>query len=1513
MDYQYKIIVSNKKIYREFELGQDAEKVRLGTTAACEFRLSQAAFFCDIELEFNKSNGKWELFCSDDLYISKGDMRKLISVELEHGDIFDVKYAVSGDEVFEIRFMIDFEAKVPNYNWKVELSEKEKWVIADGEHGDIYLKSEFSKGTVIQIVKENSNYVVQEIRSEFGVYLNGQRKKDAIILKDYDFISVADFSFYYKEGNIYVDIDNIKVNATIISEVISTENSLKYPLFNRNTRLKNNLIKEKIDILVPPEVPQKPEDNIFMTVLPTLAMLVLTIVVRGFMSKTSNMQFILFSVCSMSLGVFTSIATFVRSRKKYRNECQERIEQYISYIEGKREEISKLRQDELDILNDIYHDINYDIDVVDRFSTELFDRVSQDEDFLKIYIGRGEVLSARQVDYKEKEAFETNDELLEIPLRIANDFKYIGNAPITVDFNKSDAIGIIGSEVNNYNFMKNIIIDLTTRHYYGDVKLIALLEDNIEHYDWLRFIPHVKNVLAMRNIVHDAETKNGIFEMLYKELSFRKERKDNSKEEYLIILVVDERGLKNHPLSQFIENASALNVTFVFFEQYAEQLPLNCNEIVKLIDDRNGILYDVSNKNYCKKFVYDSISQDEMERFCKKLAPIHCAEISLERSLRKSISLFELLHVYSVYDIDLNDRWANSRIYNSMEVPLGVNSKDEIVYLNLHEKYHGPHGLVAGTTGSGKSEILQTYILSAATLFHPYEISFVIIDFKGGGMVNQFKNLPHLIGAITNIDGREIERSLKSIKAELLKRQTLFAEANVNHIDKYIKLYKEGSVKVALPHLIIIVDEFAELKAEQPEFMKELISAARIGRSLGVHLILATQKPSGQVNEQIWSNSKFKLCLKVQNKEDSNEVLKSPLAAEIKEPGRAYLQVGNNEIFELLQSAYSGAPDKSENNAEKEFYISEVQFAGKRKKLFEKKGNKTSEESHTQLEVLVDYVADYCKKMCISKLPDICLPPLADNINITTSLKDYSLNSIPVGIYDDPDSQYQGEALFNFCENNTMIIGSSATGKTNLLQTIIRQMATKFSPKEINIYIMDFGAMYLKNFEKLKHIGGIVTISDEDKLRNLFKMLLEEIQIRKAKFLQMGISSFAAYKEAGYTDFPQIILMIDNFTAFKEVYAESYEDNFVHITREGLACGISVIVTNSQTSGLGYKYMSNFACRLALHCNDSAEYGSLFERCRIQPKDVPGRALCKINKELFELQTFLAFEGSKEIERSNAVRQFIQEINARWNVENAKTIPEIPNILDCAYIQQNCKYKDKIYTYPIGLDYSTVDVVSLDFRQINELSVIGNEPSLRVNAIGAVLETVEFNLKTKMVKVFIVDNVERALKSKAEKSFVENYTIDHTAIEGMISNIAEELEKRYSILVSEGIEALEKLPMYMVVVNNRDAIEYISSTKSVLEMYNKIMKQYKSLGICFVYSDIEDVPVAYGGPELMKRLKEGKKALITTRSLKDFKFCEIASNVIRNTKELKDGDAYFLNGTNVQRIKLVKMSKEDNC
>jgi len=670
-------------------------------------------------------------------------------------------------------------------------------------------------------------------------------------------------------------------------------------------------------------------------------------------------------------------------------------------------------------LEEMYFPLPRELEMVNEFSGDLFNRKTSDADFLHVRLGTGSVISKQPVENKKQEKLETVDELANIPEQMAQEYKRINHAPVVADFAKAAAIGVIGPSTQLYSMMRNMTLDLCIRQYYKDVKILFVVNPDHAHLiQWVRLLPHVYNDdLDTRNIVCEDESKNVLFEYLFKELSRREVKKIS--EPHFVVLVFDEMGIKSHPISRYIQNADKFGFTFVFFENVKELLPLGCNKVITLRKNESaGTVTDSEDSSDTTDFSFDSVDDMKASEAVCKLAPVYCEEVSLESSLTKNISLYELLHIQSADDLDLAGRWQSSAVYNSMAAPLGVRKGNEIVSLDLHEKAHGPHGLVAGTTGSGKSEILQSYILSMATLYHPYEVGFVIIDFKGGGMVNQFKDLPHLIGAITNIDGKEINRNLQAIKAELQKRQRLFAENNVNQINNYIKRYKAGEISVPIPHLILIVDEFAELKAEQPEFMKELISAARIGRSLGVHLILATQKPSGQVNEQIWSNSKFKLCLKVQNKEDSNEVIKSPLAAEIKEPGRAYLQVGNNEIFELFQSAYSGSPAKvDESGRVNEFRLSEIELSGKRKMIFQQKKSKSENIVTTQLEAVVEYVDEYCKKNSIERLPSICLPPLPDIVEFdsnTISTPHSGPFIIPAGFYDNPANQYQGTALLIF-------------------------------------------------------------------------------------------------------------------------------------------------------------------------------------------------------------------------------------------------------------------------------------------------------------------------------------------------------------------------------------------------------------------------------------------------------------------------------------------------------------------
>ena len=383
MEYQHKIIVSNRTIYKEFGIQSSIEKVKLGTISSCEFRLNPEVFFNDIEIEFQKKQGIWSIECSDGLYFSRGDMRKLMSIELEHGDVISVRYETTGNEAFEIRFLIDFEAKIPNYNWYVDLEDNLE--ISTDAGADIVIKSQFSSQNNVIISKNGNNYFLEEKVSEYGVYVNGQKISQRTKLSEHDFFSIEEFSFYYKDNKLFFDKNNLLVADDKVKELNVHTNNFKYPLFNRNTRIRKKLSDEKIEILDAPAIPKKPETNIVITLMPSIAMLAVMIIVRGFMSTTGG-SYIILSVCSMGLGIVTSILSFFSGRKRYKKDCKERITKYTKYIDEKKIEISTERQLELDSLNETYCDIEQDVDIALHFDRRLFEKIKENEDFLNIYL-----------------------------------------------------------------------------------------------------------------------------------------------------------------------------------------------------------------------------------------------------------------------------------------------------------------------------------------------------------------------------------------------------------------------------------------------------------------------------------------------------------------------------------------------------------------------------------------------------------------------------------------------------------------------------------------------------------------------------------------------------------------------------------------------------------------------------------------------------------------------------------------------------------------------------------------------------------------------------------------------------------------------------------------------------------------------------------------------------------------------------------------------------------------------
>ncbi len=1504
MEKRYRIIISGKQLYKEIEISPEHKSLRFGTGLNCDVRVRRGLFFEPVELLFARDEkGEWSVLCSDNLYIYVDEVRKLMSIPIHHGMEVEFRYQKTEGTVLNIQFVMDFDYEQKEYNRRYDIASLPTISIGTNPSNQLVLSGPYMNNDNIVLHKKNNEYELKIISTKYGVSHNGNLVADQALIRNGDFFAVANYGFFYKNGCLYTQ-QNLPIGENGLTHTDSTRRG-NYPKFNRNTRVLTKINDEKIEILDPPPIPKKPKNDLIGRLLPSLSMVLISVVMASGARGEGGGAFVLFSLVSSVVGIVTGVRGVRNAKKDYKKEKKDRVKKYTNYIDRKKNEIDQARQEEKDILCDKYISERQEIGRLKNFSHDLFDRCREDEDFLEVRLGIGKREAERKIEYKKQEHLEVEDELQNVPKELHDQYKYISETPIVCSLNKVNAVGIIGKKTERFEIMKGMILDICARQYHADVKMFFVAEkQEADKITWLRMLPHVQNdILGIHNVVCDDSSRTVIFEYLYKELSLREESKKNFP--HIVVFLYDEYGFKSHPLSRFVENAKEIGVTFVFFGDTRADISLGCEYLIQSSEAGKGTLIDTKDSKKEKEFTYNLISDSDMHAMVQLLAPVYTEEISLEGSLTKNISLFELLHILAVEDVNLAQRWNAAKVYQSMAAPIGV-AKSGMILLDLHDKAHGPHGLVAGTTGSGKSELLQTYILSMAALYHPYEVGFVIIDFKGGGMANQFKDLPHMMGRITNIDGKEINRSLRSIKAELNKRQRLFAEAGVNHIDNYIIKVRKGEVKTPLPHLILIVDEFAELKAEQPDFMKELISAARIGRSLGVHLILATQKPSGQVDEQIWSNSRFKLCLKVQSPQDSNEVLKSPLAAEIKEPGRAYLQVGNNEMFELFQSAYSGAPERTEDSNLKEFTIYEITSSGKRLPVYVQK-KKKEQNVKTQLDAMVQYMASFCQKNQLKKLPEICLPSLEECIEfpIQKALSDKSSHIVAeIGIYDDPDNQLQDVYSVDLTNQNMMIIGSAQSGKTNLLQTLIRSVTTKYTPQDVNIYIIDFASMYLKNFETLNHVGGVVTASEDEKLKNLFKLLYKEIAFRKEKILSLGVSSFSAYKEAGFNDLPQIIVMVDNLTTLKELYFQD-NDELLNICRDGLAVGVSVVIANAQMSGIGYRYLSNFACRVALFNNDSSEYSSLFDYCHERINDIHGRCLVEVDKVHLECQTFLSFTGEKEYERVSQMKEYIEAVNQLANGKRAKAIPVIPNVLTMQQVSADYANEMRNYDVVAGLDFASVMPFNLELNGIGAIALSGRKGMGIHNFMRYLVRILEQRYSDK-TEVYIIDGFTRKLADVEKCKNVKEYEVLPAKSVDILCGIEKILQERYEKIAIGESNLLDEAKMIMVIINNAAALEEITNNLEAQTAYNNIVGKYKNMNACIVVGDYPNENISYSAPDIIKKIRDARN-FIFFDDLTNMKIIDLPLAAMREHKKpIEAGEAFYIHENEVRKLKTVK-------
>ncbi|MBQ3574065.1 MAG: hypothetical protein IJA26_00210, partial [Clostridia bacterium] len=918
-----------------------------------------------------------------------------------------------------------------------------------------------------------------------------------------------------------------------------------------------------------------------------------------------------------------------------------------------------------------------------------------------------------------------------------------------------------------------------------------------------------------------------------------------------------------------------------------------------------GLLVNMFDRESDCMFTYRGVENQEMEAAAQRLAPVYSGETSLTSELVRSLSFYEMYASGESSAESIIARWNSADTRKSLSAPLGVATGNAPVGLDLAETAHGPHGLVAGTTGSGKSELLISYILSMACCYSPEDVNFVIIDFKGGGMATQFASLPHLIGTITNLSDNEMMRSLASIRAESRRRQQLFNECGVSNINSYTTEYRAGRAKQPLPHLIIVVDEFAELKAQQPEFMDELISTSRIGRSLGIHLILATQKPTGVVNDQIWSNSDFKLCLRVQTREDSNEVLRSPLAAEIREPGRAYLQVGRSGIFQLFQSGYSGASANVDENARKPFRIDKRNLSGRRTCIYQtaKKQADSKEKTQTQFDAVLQQIIKANAVQGYAVPRQLCLPALPELLpfdNVSAN----SMYDLPIGIYDQPSQQSQGVTTYNVLSGNLLVVGASQMGKTNLLQTILRASAERMDSSDIVFYIMDFNTGVFRSYADLSIVGGVVSQDQEERFKNLLKLLRQEISYRKSCLAENNVTSFKAYRESG-KQMPAIVVMLDNFAAYRELYDEEYGSDITYLLREGPSAGISFCVTATRGNLLGAKNLSSFSQRILLHIPDVNNMAEVIEGVRRKIPALPGRGLRVLNKELLEIQLFECFAEPTSTHAESVQAQVARFVEEHSRGISARPIPEVPSLLTQAHIDEMFGRSDDPYQFICGIDYESVEPVAIHLDSQFELALVGKNEAGKLMFLGSLMRHLSKPALADRVKVHIIDHYNRDLAAYEHADCVAEYTTDYNYAKEMMKHARDMAKERLDAVRSEGVDALEKMALHVIIINTREAIGSISNDSAAMKAFEEMREQCKLMKVMFIFGNLENRVVNFSAPALLRQLKETRQAL-QFEQLATGKMYEIDGMTVReNRNALTRDDAFRLDDGAVSRIKLV--------
>ena len=809
----------------------------------------------------------------------------------------------------------------------------------------------------------------------------------------------------------------------------------------------------------------------------------------------------------------------------------------------------------------------------------LWERRLTDEDHCLLRVGTGtlpseiEVNDPNREEHKRGEARKLNDVPVAIPLR------------------KHGVIGVAGRGELPRAIGRWLVAEAAALHTPADLSVCVLTDPSGQHsWEWVRWLPHARGGektgmgSAVALLGTDADSVARRISELLAHLSARQDaRRDAGAQSNQmwsgpsILVVLDgSRRLRALPgLTQILREGPTVGIYLICLDADRRLLPEECQALVE--EDYYGLLQVAqAGVEPVGGVRPDCVTPERCEEIARALAPIR------DVSGDDSSAIPDACRLLDVIEMEPPTADAVSTIWT-----MGGRSTRAVVGASFDGPFaidiarDGPHGLVAGTTGSGKSELLQTIVASLAVVNRPDAMTFVLVDYKGGSAFKDCVKLPHTVGMVTDLDTHLVERALESLGAELRRREHMLAAAGTKDLDDYLVAMRRNPSLTPVPRLLLVIDEFASMARELPDFVTGLVNIAQRGRSLGIHLILATQRPSGVVSPEIRANTNLRIALRVTDASESTDVIDAPDSGYISKstPGRAYVRLGAASLLPFQSGRVGGRrPGQVATSAAAPWTAPLGWDALGRPAPERPAGPKQGgDDLLTDLAVLVDAINEAHSRLGIPPQHSPWLPALGEKIALSElepprGPSGDGLLPAPYAVDDLPSEQARNTATIDLTTFGHMLLaGAPRTGRSQALRTIAGALARYNSCADVHLFALDCGNGALLALAGLPHCGAVVRSNETERAVRLIGKLSAEVQRRMSVLGERGFTDVNEQRNGVPADqrLPHLVLLLDRWEGFTaslgDINSGALTDAIYQLIREGASVGVHLILAGDRT------------------------------------------------------------------------------------------------------------------------------------------------------------------------------------------------------------------------------------------------------------------------------------------------------------------------------------------------------------